>query len=92
VNAKTDIRGGVPAEPAQARPAARRLRSITDLIEAFDEAGFGFMLLEGGGLAIRDLEGEVGQWPPRAIPAPLLRLFGAHADALGRWIENGGVI
>jgi hypothetical protein len=52
--------------------------------------GFGAMLWEDGALMLRDLRGQSNR--PRSPPQALAHEFWAHADAIGRWLEEGGTI
>ena len=57
----------------------------------FDKFGFRIVLAHDGSLAIQDLCGE-GRRHPRALPPQLLADFSEHADAIGRWLEEGGTL
>jgi hypothetical protein len=56
----------------------------------FDKLGFRIVVAHDGSLAIRDLAGP--RQRPRSPPPKLLAEFGAHADEIGRWLEEGGTI
>jgi hypothetical protein len=57
----------------------------------FNNSGFRIVLERDGSLAIHDLRGE-GQRYRRTPPQQLMAEFGEHADAIGRWLEQGGAI
>jgi len=62
------------------------LRIVSD----FNRHGFRIVLTPEGALAIQDLEGS--RQRPRSPPQQLMAEFGAHADAIGRWLEHGGTL
>jgi hypothetical protein len=61
------------------------------ILSDFDKFGFRIVLAHDGSLTIQDLWGE-GRRYPRALPPQLLSDFSEHADAIGRWLEEGGTI
>jgi hypothetical protein len=61
------------------------------IVSDFDKFGFRIVLEHDGSLTIQDLWGE-GRRYPRALPPQLLSDFSEHADAIGRWLEEGGTI
>jgi hypothetical protein len=61
------------------------------IVSDFDKFGFRIVLAPDGSLAIHDLCGE-GRRHPRALPPQLLADFSEHADAIGRWLEEGGTL
>jgi hypothetical protein len=64
---------------------------VARIISDFDKFGFRIVLASDGSLAIQDLCGE-GRRHPRALPPQLLADFSEHADAIGRWLEEGGTL
>jgi hypothetical protein len=62
---------------------------VARIVSDFDKFGFRIVLAPDGSLAIQDLCGE-GRRHPRALPPQLLADFSEHADAIGRWLEEGG--
>ena len=61
------------------------------IVSDFDKFGFRIVLASDSSLAIQDLWGE-GRRHPRALPPQLLGDFSEHADAIGRWLEEGGLL
>jgi hypothetical protein len=61
------------------------------IVSDFDRSGFRIVLAHDRSLVIRDLWGQ-GRRHPRALPPQLLTDFSEHADAIGRWLEEGGTI
>jgi hypothetical protein len=61
------------------------------IVSDFNNFGFRIVLVHDGSLAIRDLRGE-GRRYSRTPPPQLMAEFGEHADAIGRWLEQGGTI
>jgi hypothetical protein len=64
---------------------------VARIVSDFDKFGFRIVLAPDGSLAIQDLCGE-GRRHPRALPLQLLADFSEHADAIGRWLEEGGTL
>ena len=60
------------------------------IVSDFDKFGFRIVLGHDGSLAIQDLAGSHQR--PRSPPPQLMAEFGEHADAIGRWLEEGGTI
>jgi putative DNA primase/helicase len=61
------------------------------VVADFDAAGFRIVLEPEGALAIRDL--QKGDRRYARTPNPrLMAAFTEHADAIGRWLEDGGTI
>jgi hypothetical protein len=56
----------------------------------FDKLGFRIVLAHDGSLLIHDQAGS--RQRPRSPPPQLMAEFSAHADAIGRWLEEGGTI
>jgi hypothetical protein len=56
----------------------------------FDKFGFRIVLAHDGSLLIHDQAGS--RQRPRSPPPQLMAEFSAHADAIGRWLEEGGTI
>jgi hypothetical protein len=48
------------------------------------------VLAHDGSLAIQDLAGS--RQRPRSPPQQLMVEFSEYADAIGRWLENGGTL
>jgi hypothetical protein len=61
------------------------------IVSDFDRSGFRIVLAHDRSLAIQDLWGK-GRRYPRALPQQLLADFNEHADAIGRWLEEGGTL
>jgi hypothetical protein len=61
------------------------------IVSDFDKFGFRIVPAHNGSLTIHDLWGE-GRRYPRALPPQLLADFSEHADAIGRWLEEGGTM
>jgi hypothetical protein len=60
------------------------------IVSDFDKFGFRVVLAHDGSLTIQDLTGP-GQ-RARSPPPQLMAAFGEHADAIGRWLQEGGTI
>jgi hypothetical protein len=60
------------------------------IVSDFDKFGFRIVLADDGSLAIQDLAGPHQR--PRSPPPNLMAAFGEHADAIGRWLQDGGTI
>jgi hypothetical protein len=60
------------------------------IVSDFDKLGFRIVLAPDGSLAIHDLAGS--RQRPRSPPPQLMAEFSAHADAIGRWLEEGGTL
>jgi hypothetical protein len=60
------------------------------IVSDFDKFGFRIVLAHDGSLAIQDLAGS--RQRPRSPPPQLMAEFSEHADAIGRWLEEGGTI
>jgi hypothetical protein len=60
------------------------------IVSDFDRHGFRIVLDDHRSLAIQDLMGS--RQRPRLPPPQLMAEFGEHADAIGRWLEEGGTI
>jgi hypothetical protein len=58
------------------------------IVSDFDKFGFRIVLTHEHSLAIQDLAGS--RQRPRSPPPQLMAEFSAHADAIGRWLEEGG--
>jgi hypothetical protein len=60
------------------------------IVSELDASGFRIILAPDGSLSIQDLS----LWPqrPRSPPPQLMAEFSAHADEIGRWLEEGGTI
>jgi hypothetical protein len=61
------------------------------IVSDFDQWGFRIVLAHDGSLTIHDLRRE-GRRYARTPPPQLLAEFSDHADAIGRWLEEGGTI
>ena len=60
------------------------------IVSDFDKFGFRIVLARDGSLAIQDLTGS--RQRPRSPPPQLMAEFSAHADAIGRWLAEGGTL
>ena len=60
------------------------------IVSDFDKFGFRIVLAHDGSLLIHDQAGS--RQRPRSPPPQLMAEFSAHADAIGRWLEEGGTI
>jgi hypothetical protein len=60
------------------------------IVSDFDKFGFRIVLAHDGSLLIQDLAGS--RQRPRSPPPQLMAEFSGHADAIGRWLEEGGTI
>jgi hypothetical protein len=60
------------------------------IVSDFDKFGFRIVLAHDGSLLIYDQAGS--RQRPRSPPPQLMAEFSAHADAIGRWLEEGGTL
>jgi hypothetical protein len=60
------------------------------IVSDFDKFGFRIVLTHEHSLAIQDLAGS--RQRPRSPSPQLMAEFSAYADAIGRWLEEGGTL
>jgi hypothetical protein len=60
------------------------------IVSDFDKFGFRIVLAADGSLAIHDQAAPRRR--PRSPPPQLMAEFSAHANAIGRWLEEGGTL